>query len=385
MKLPKPLYINSAKHLDAWIRHCRKHAVLSLDTESDSMHHFQERVCLIQMSAGKTDALIDPLAMDSATLQALHPLFTHTVFEKIFHDATYDLLTLRRDFGFVFKNIFDTKIACRLLGKNQFGLASLLQEYFNEKVSKKCQRSDWRKRPLSLAQTKYAQIDTHFLERLADNLREELDKKGRLSWALEDCKALENTESACCHPSNSQAFWRIPGVQGLKGLAQSRAWSLCKVRSKIAKQLDMPVTRLMRNRELVEIAKRPPRTSAELRKQWKMDSQIKNTYAEELLSAVARPEPITDAALDHLPKQPHLSYERAQQVHNMFQALRKLRKKIASDLEIEPDVLLGNAVLKNISLMAFSQKLNKNSFPQLWGWRKPFLLEPLKRLLKQMN
>ena len=82
--------------------------VLGVDTESDSFHHYQEKVCLIQMTANGRDVLIDPLAIES--LDVLAPLFADPNRIKIFHDAGYDLVCLARDFGFDFNSFTEKSI-----------------------------------------------------------------------------------------------------------------------------------------------------------------------------------------------------------------------------------------------------------------------------------
>jgi len=105
-----------------------KEPVLAIDTESNSLFAYRERVCLVQISTPTTDYLIDPLAI--ADLSPLAPIFDQETIQKIFHAAEYDVICLKRDYGFSFSNIFDTMIAARILGEQQVGLGSLLQNHF---------------------------------------------------------------------------------------------------------------------------------------------------------------------------------------------------------------------------------------------------------------
>src|SRR5918995_1591118 len=97
---------------------------LALDTESDSLHHHREKVCLIQLASDTGHAvLIDPLA--GADLAPLGPLFADPAVAKVLHGADYDVTTLKRDFGFSFAGLFDTMIAARVLGMPEIGLAAV--------------------------------------------------------------------------------------------------------------------------------------------------------------------------------------------------------------------------------------------------------------------
>ena len=119
--------------------------VLGVDTESDSFHHYQEKVCLVQISDLSTDYVIDPLAVSD--MSPLGELFANPDVVKIFHGADYDVVSLKRDFGYRFSNLFDTMIASQFLGLPRIGLADLIHQYFGHVIDKKYQRHDWAERP----------------------------------------------------------------------------------------------------------------------------------------------------------------------------------------------------------------------------------------------
>ena len=118
---------------------------VAVDTESNSLHAYRERVCLLQFSTATTDYIVDPLALPD--LNALAPFFASPAHEKIFHAAEGDLLGLGRDFQFTFANIFDTMVAARTLGWPHVGLAAVLKAEFDVTLSKTHQRADWGRRP----------------------------------------------------------------------------------------------------------------------------------------------------------------------------------------------------------------------------------------------
>lgn len=96
--LQAPIWISSAANLEIMREELSKHKHLAIDTESNSLHAFQEQVCLIQISIPGSDYLVDPLALQDLT--PLSSLFSDSKIEKTFHAAEYDLLCLNRDFGF---------------------------------------------------------------------------------------------------------------------------------------------------------------------------------------------------------------------------------------------------------------------------------------------
>ncbi len=121
--LPKPVMITRRQALMKMANRLANEPILAVDTESNSLHAYQEQVCLIQFSTPQDDFLVDPLALDD--LSPLEPLFADQQIEKIFHAAEYDLITLKRDFKFGFENLFDTMLAARILGWEEVRLVSI--------------------------------------------------------------------------------------------------------------------------------------------------------------------------------------------------------------------------------------------------------------------
>ena len=183
---------------------------MALDTEADSLHAYPEKLCLIQISIGDEDRLIDPLAgMNLAPLWA--ELKSHVL---VMHGADYDLRLLRKNHGFVPERIFDTMLGSRLLGEREFGLAHLLKKYLDVTIEKGSQKADWAKRPLTPRMEDYARNDTHYLSRLAGILREQLTAKGRLPWAEESCaRLIADCAVPSAHPPDT--VWRVKGSHKL--------------------------------------------------------------------------------------------------------------------------------------------------------------------------
>ena len=182
--LPPPVLVQTADEYERLILDLNRRARIAVDTESNSLHAYRERVCLIQFSTPQTDYILDPFAFDN--LDALAPIFASPRIEKIFHALEYDLICLRRDYGFEFCNLFDTMQAGRILGRKLAGLDRLLEDKFGVKVNKRFQKADWAVRPLSRDLQLYARLDTHYLIPLRDLLKAELVEKGLWPLAEED-------------------------------------------------------------------------------------------------------------------------------------------------------------------------------------------------------
>src|ERR1700752_597862 len=178
--LPPPVWVANQNSLTQMVAKLSAQPRIAVDTESNSLHAYRERVCLIQFSVPAIDFVVDPFVLKD--LSALAPIFADHKIEKIFHAAEYDLICLRRDFGFQFANLFDTMQAARILGYSFVGLDNILLEKFNIKVDKKHQKANWGARPLTFQQIDYARQDTHYLFQLRDLLESQLREKER--WEI---------------------------------------------------------------------------------------------------------------------------------------------------------------------------------------------------------
>src|SRR4030043_821960 len=158
--------------------------ILAVDTESNSLFAYHEQVCLIQFSTPEADYLLDPLGFGD--LPSLAPIFADENIQKTFHAAEYDLLCMKRDYGFEFNNLFDTMLAARIVGRKEVGLGSILESEFNIQADKRHQRANWGQRPLPGYLLDYARQDTHFLIPLQEILKRQLESKGLLPLAQED-------------------------------------------------------------------------------------------------------------------------------------------------------------------------------------------------------
>ncbi|MDQ6872488.1 MAG: ribonuclease D, partial [Gemmatimonadota bacterium] len=123
------LYLDNPEQVDRFLNEISAVTELALDTEGASFHRFLDRIYLIQLSTRERSAIIDPLPIGSP--KGLGQLLESKSVEVVFHDADYDLRLLHQDYGWHVTNIFDTRIASQLLGIKSFGLAALLEQFFD--------------------------------------------------------------------------------------------------------------------------------------------------------------------------------------------------------------------------------------------------------------
>ncbi|MBI5511907.1 MAG: HRDC domain-containing protein [Deltaproteobacteria bacterium] len=377
-----PRYIDTTDGLSQWVERSAAASAVAVDTESDSFHHYREKVCLIQMTAAGDDAILDPLALKD--LGALGPLFADPSRTKIFHDACYDLICLRRDFGFEVHGIFDTMLASRLLGERNFGLAAILKQRFGFEANKRLQRSDWTRRPLSEEQLAYARFDTHFLPELAALLRQELEARGRLSWALEEFRRLPEVAARATprtYGPDPAGFWRMAGIRSLSPPVLGRVRALYLLREGIAERLDRPPFKVFGDRLLIDLATLPPESLDDFQPRPGLRRAGIGRFGREILQALKKATPVVDKPpRDRRPRRRSGRFLDPAARHR-FEALRELRLNQAAALQVDPEVALGNAVLEDLARSPPATRAEVEAVPELQGWRAPLFIDPIFSLL----
>lgn len=335
--LAPPIWVHTKQSLQKMVDELASQTRVAVDTESNSLHAFREQVCLLQFSTSKTDYLVDPLAIDD--LSPLGPIFSNSNIEKIFHAAEYDLICLRRDFGFSFVNIFDTMQAARVLGYTAVGLDKLLAEKFGIRIDKKHQKANWAARPLPEEQIQYAMLDTHYLAALRDALEKDLIEKERLGFALEDFKRLCNDETKT--RANGASWERFSGRKDLSLRELTIISHLCKWRDKEAERLNRPAYKVVMDDVFIALAKKPPEKKVDLSAAGLSEKQIR-LWGEMILKAVKRG---TESPL--VQKKPVEHKQDA--VLRRLEKLKAWRKNLGLEMKVESDIILPKPYLALLS------------------------------------
>jgi ribonuclease D len=257
---------------------------IAVDTESNGFYAYFERVCVIQLSIASQDFVLDVLALDD--LKPLGALLADPGIEKIFHAAANDIGSLKRDFDFQFANVFDTAIACKLLGHRRLGLAATLEREFGVRLDKKCQRCDWGRRPLTEEQVVYACQDTRYLVPLRHRLAERLEKEGLIEKAAEAFEAVCR-QSAPRGRFPPNGYLKIRGFKTLGAEGRRAARELYQLRDQVARSADKAPFRVMTNDVIFRLARNRPQNLNELARIKGLPRHFKKgRLAEKILHAV---------------------------------------------------------------------------------------------------
>jgi ribonuclease D len=233
---------------------------LAVDTEADSMHHYEAKLCLIQLSFGEADVLVDPLALPpggrGGDLAPLGRLLADPGLRKVMHAADYDLRMLGLHHGLAVRGLFDTLIAARLVGERAFGLAALVRKYLGVTLDKRFQTADWSRRPLPAELRAYAARDTRHLIELSARLEQRLVELGRQEWAAEEFRRLETLErQGTSAAAGKPPHERVKGASGLARRELALLRALAELRESAARSTDRPPFRIARDEVLLDLAR----------------------------------------------------------------------------------------------------------------------------------
>lgn len=334
INLPPATQITDQEALYHLAAQLAQQPLIAVDTESNSLFAYQERVCLIQFSTPDTDYLVDPLALDD--LSPLAPIFANPQIEKVFHAADYDLICLRRDFNYEFANLFDTMQAARILGRTGFGLGTLLEAEFGVTLDKRLQRANWGQRPLTLEQLTYARFDTHYLLPLRQKLLAELHSSGRWELAHEDFTRLCRPEPQSSNPNGERP--PINGAYDLTPQQYAILIELCAYRDQVARKMDRPLFKVIGDDTLLQIAQTTPSDTRDLSRLHGMTPRQIQRHGHALLSAVRRGQQAAPVRLKRPPRRDESYLQRVE-------TLRIWRKQTGQTMQVESDIILPRDLL----------------------------------------
>jgi ribonuclease D len=356
-------YLDRVDEVDRFLTEISDVKELALDTEGASFHRFLDRIYLLQISTRGRSAIIDPLPIGSPS--KLGQLLESKNVEVVFHDADYDLRLLHQDYGWHVTNIFDTRIAAQLLGIKSFGLAALLEQFFDVRLDKKHQRADWSMRPLTPDMLEYAAQDTRYLLQLRDQMRSELERRGRLGWAEEEFARLEGTRWEA--EEEMEGFLRLKGARDLSRRELAVLREVANYRDTVAGQLDRATFRVMGNEVLFELARRAPRSVSELSAIKGMPKGMIERGGNDIITAIRRGMEAPEAELPKFPKGQRWNKDR--DFDDRVSRLKAVRDAAATRLDLDPGVLCSRERLENIARSGAKTSDDLAAVPDLRRWQ----------------
>src|SRR3954454_7829693 len=273
-------------------RRAREAGRLGIDTEFMGEGRYRPELCLVQISLPGDDpqlgevTLLDALAEESFDTAPPVAVLRDRELQLVLNARRQGVALLRRLWRCDIRNVFDTQVAAGFAGmRAQLSYEGLLREVLDVRLRKTASFTRWDRRPLSPEQLEYAREDVLQLLALAEALQDRLRAFGRLEWAREECAYLEGISD---ERDVDTIFGKLPRVNSLDPSQRAVARELVEWREGLAERGNRPVSSVLQDATLVEVAKRRPQTSERLSQIRGLHESTLRRRGREILEAVAR-------------------------------------------------------------------------------------------------
>ena len=370
--------INTKTDLEKITRDLKKEKSIAVDVEADSMYHFKEKVCLIQIATKKKHVVIDPLQVQD--LSSIKILFSNSDIKKIFHGADFDVRSLYRDFNIKIKNLFDTQLACMFLGIRETSLDAVLKKRFKISLNKKYRKRDWSKRPLPEAMIEYAVNDTTYLIKLAEILEKELKEIDRISWVREECQVLSKVRPSL--PNSEPLFMKFKGSGRLSSKSLAALEALLQCRLSVAEKKDKPLFKIIGNNSIMKIVKEKPVNKRQLVKIKALSQKQIDMYGDAIVKAVNNSLMLPAAGRPVYPrrKAPVLPPE----VPLRAKSIKLWRDSKAKELELDPPIVCNKSIINLIAIQNPTYLKDLLNIKEMKKWQKKEFGRDIVAILKSL-
>jgi ribonuclease D len=260
LNLPEQI-VTTPEELGACCEHLAACRRFGFDTEFVGENTYHPHLCLVQVATAERLYLIDPLAVGP-----IDPFWRLVVDPQnlvVVHAGREEVRLCRLWTGQAPGNLFDLQIAAGLVGlAYPLGAGALIHQLLGVQLAKAETLTEWRDRPLTAAQIRYAFDDVRYLLPAHERVATRLDVLGRADWAREEFARLAASVSPEEVPAEKWRKLRGLGSLDRRRLAVVRA--LYNWREEAAARMNRPARTVVRDDLIVEIARRNPARERDL-------------------------------------------------------------------------------------------------------------------------
>ncbi len=362
-------FVDTPSKLSDLLDQLRPHKVIGLDTEFISEGRYEPHLCLLQLAADEHTWIVDPLAISD--IGALWQLLVEPERELVAVAARQEIKFVERGAGKPPAKVLDLQIAAGLVGYGYpLSHTNLVLRTLGQKIHGGESFTDWRKRPLTPLQLKYAADDVRYLLEMRERLLARAEKMNRVGWVEAECARL--VEDVL----REEEKWRVSGSARLSRRQLAALRELWRWRDRNARSANIPATRILGDSLLVEIAKRSPKTSEDLFALRGLDRRSLRESERDVLNAIQ-----TAATLPESQLPGHIRRDDPPQVGVLTKLLSVAANGLAAEFQVDAALLATTADLQEL----VRWKLDPDEHSEvalLQGWRGELLREPLLGILE---
>ncbi|MDT8069809.1 MAG: HRDC domain-containing protein [Terriglobia bacterium] len=369
MEKSSPPYVDSPAKLAKLVDELRPCKQIGIDTEFISEGRYEPHLCLLQLAADSRVWIVDPLAV--ANLTELWTVLTEPDCELVAVAARQEIKFVEKGAGRPPAKILDLQIAAGLVGYGYpLSHTNLVLRILGEKIHGGESFTDWRKRPLTPVQLKYAADDVRYLLAMREKLLARADKMHRRSWVEAECERLVRDVL------REEERWRVSGSARLSRRQLAVLRELWRWRDRSARNMNLPANRVLGDSMLVEVAKRSPKTSEDLFALRGLDRKVLREAENHILEAVNAALQLPDSQLPG-----HIRRDDPPQVSVLTKLLSVAANGLAAEHQVDTALLATTADLQDLVRWKLDAD-GAGDAALLEGWRGEILREPLLGILE---
>lgn len=357
--------VTSADALEALCQRLATHDWITIDTEFLRVDTYRPILCLVQIASADEAAIIDPIAL--VDLSPLWDLLMQPQITKVFHAGGQDLEIILNATGQLPSNLFDTQIAASVCGFNhQAGYGALIKEVLNIDLPKAYARTDWSRRPLSDEELEYAIGDVTYLRDAYHWLKDQLDSSGRGAWLTDEFAKLSDPTRYRVEPA--AAWKKVKGLQRLKPAQRAIGRTVAEWREQLAQEQNRPRGRILKDDQLIDLAKRAPKDVAALQRMQGFHPGLIKRHGQALIDCITNAE-VTAVDREEHKKPSSLSPGKQLLADTLFAIMRQ--QAIAQG--ISPETIGNKAAVEKL--------MQDGSGPLSDGWRYAAIGQTLQQVI----
>lgn len=353
-------YIQDQDSLESFVAQIKQQEWICLDTEFLRTKTYYPKLCLLQIAIPGHLVIVDVLQNDLNLSELYAELMQHTL---VMHACRQDLEVLFIQCKQLPSSVFDTQLVAAFLGfRDQIGYGNLVEDLTQVKLQKSHTRTNWEQRPLTTGQLEYAFDDVRYLLQIYPILLEQLKQQEKHDWYLQEMQSMLKEEWICGDPN--LAWERVRGLKNLRAKQRSVASALAVWREQTAQTANRPRNWILKDEDLLSLAKKQPKTTEEL---GKIVKSLNNPNYQQAI--IERIQQANQAPPLEIPLSPMLSDEQKDLVDTLSIAVRL----IAQQHQLQSNLLASRKHLEKL--------VRQPGHGVFHGWREKVLTERLYGLL----
>ena len=364
-------FIQQQQDLTPVLEKMDRNEVYGLDTEFIKVDTLWPKLGVFQINVENNVYLLDGTTLDLT--EFWNKLFRAQ--QNVFHACSEDIdLIYHYAQHKTLNNVFDTQVGMSFLGHGlQVSYQNALKQMLDVDIDKGETRSNWLARPLSPAQLSYAANDVLYLMNLSEKVKQELDSKSLLNFALEDCKHLTQeiaTETPLHLLYQDIGNYRHSRRQ-LMQLQQLAVW-----REQMVKALNTPRSFILKNSSMIDLVEKNPKNAFQLSGVKDIRQNVVREHGKTILDLVKFLPEQADWPLRMARPIRHSSKDVGEKIDHLIQ-------NVVNETSIPKEVLMRKKWMNALHQHVVFHNDEQDLPDYLLGWRYDLLTQPLIQLLRR--